>query len=385
MVNKRKDWGGLKKIALLGSTGSIGCQTLKLIENDSNFHVDLLAAGKNIGLLEKQIYQYKPRYAFVKDESLAKVLKEKIASQSSCTVISDLNLLLELIRNNKYEKIVNAIVGMAGILPTLAAVETGQSIAIANKETLVCAGHLLMPLAKETGAEILPIDSEHSAIAQCLTGEDFNSVDYIIITASGGPFYDKKDLDLEKVTVEDALAHPNWSMGAKISIDSATMVNKALEVMEAKWLFNLSLDRIKVLIHPKSIVHSMVCFQDGAVKAQLGLPDMALPIAYALYGYKRMEAKDRLDLAKVCNLSFYPVDKGRFLGFDLGMEAARIGGSMPTVFNAANETAVSKFLNRNIGFMDIPKIIDSCMQGHSVIKEPTIEDILNIGRELGLE
>ena len=385
MVNKRKDWGGLKKIALLGSTGSIGCQTLKLIENDSNFHVDLLAAGKNIGLLEKQIYQYKPRYAFVKDESLAKVLKGKIASQSSCTVISDLNLLLELIRNNKYEKIVNAIVGMAGILPTLAAVETGQSIAIANKETLVCAGHLLMPLAKETGAEILPIDSEHSAIAQCLTGEDFNSVDYIIITASGGPFYDKKDLDLEKVTVEDALAHPNWSMGAKISIDSATMVNKALEVMEAKWLFHLTLDRIKVLIHPKSIVHSMVCFQDGAVKAQLGLPDMALPIAYALYGYKRMEAKDRLDLAKICNLSFYPVDKGRFLGFDLGMEAAKIGGSMPTVFNAANETAVSKFLNRNIGFMDIPKIIDSCMQGHSVIKEPTIEDILNIGRELGLE
>ena len=385
MVNKRKDWGGLKKIALLGSTGSIGCQTLKLIENDSNFHVDLLAAGKNIGLLEKQIYQYKPRYAFVKDESLAKVLKEKIESHSSCTVISDLNLLLELIRNNKYEKIVNAIVGMAGILPTLAAVETGQSIAIANKETLVCAGHLLMPLAKETGAEILPIDSEHSAIAQCLTGEDFNAVDYIIITASGGPFYDKKDLDLEKVTVEDALAHPNWSMGAKISIDSATMVNKALEVMEAKWLFHLTLDRIKVLIHPKSIVHSMVCFQDGAVKAQLGLPDMALPIAYALYGYKRMEAKDRLDLAKICNLSFYPVDKGRFLGFDLGMEAAKIGGSMPTVFNAANETAVSKFLNRNIGFMDIPKIIDSCMQGHSVIKEPTIEDILNIGRELGLE
>lgn len=385
MVNKRKDWGGLKKIALLGSTGSIGCQTLKLIENDSNFHVDLLAAGKNIGLLEKQIYQYKPRYAFVKDESLAKVLKEKIASQSSCTVISDLNLLLELIRNNKYEKIVNAIVGMAGILPTLAAVETGQSIAIANKETLVCAGHLLMPLAKETGAEILPIDSEHSAIAQCLTGEDFNSVDYIIITASGGPFYDKKDLDLEKVTVEDALAHPNWSMGAKISIDSATMVNKALEVMEAKWLFHLTLDRIKVLIHPKSIVHSMVCFKDGAVKAQLGLPDMALPIAYALYGYKRMEAKDRLDLAKVCNLSFYPVDKGRFLGFDLGMEAARIGGSMPTVFNAANEAAVSKFLNRNIGFMDIPKIIDSCMQGHSVIKEPKIEDILNIGMEFGLE
>lgn len=384
-MNVGKDLVSLKKIVLLGSTGSIGCQTLKLIEKDKDFSIEILAAGKNIALLEKQIYQYKPGHAFVKDESLAKKLQEKIASHSSCVVISDLNLLLELIRNNRYDRIVNAIVGMAGILPTLAAVESGQRIAIANKETLVCAGHILMPLAKKTGARLLPVDSEHSAIAQCLVGEDLDSVDHIIITASGGPFYHKKELDLEKVTPEEALAHPNWTMGAKISIDSATMVNKALEVMEAKWLFDLSLDRIKVLIHPKSIVHSMVCFQDGAIKAQLGLPDMLLPISYALYGYKRVGAKDRLDLAKVCDLSFYPVEKGEFSGFDLGMEAARIGGSMPTVFNAANEMAVSKFLNHEIGFADIPKIIEKCMQEHSVIQEPTIKDILNIGRELGVE
>lgn len=371
----------MKHIVILGSTGSIGVQSLELIDQDKDFKVEILAAGKNIELLEKQIYKYEPEFAYVKDKEAAQVLKVRLKEKSSCKVLDDLKELIELIKAKKYDMVLNAIVGMAGVLPTLAAVESGQKLAIANKETLVCAGHILMSLAKKTGAKIIPVDSEHSAIAQCLVGENYSSIDHIIITASGGPFYDKQ-LDLSKVTVQDALAHPNWSMGAKISIDSATMVNKALEVMEAKWLFQLRLEDIKVLIHPKSIVHSMVCFKDGAIKAQLGVPDMKLPISYALYDYNRKSLGQRLDLAKIGQLQFYEVKKNQYSGFELGLQAAKIGGSMPTVFNAANEMAVSEFLNEKISFADIPRFIETAMDAHEVKNNPSIEEILGIEAEL---
>lgn len=371
----------MKHIVILGSTGSIGVQSLALIDQDKDFKVEILAAGRNIELLEKQIYKYEPSFAYVHDKEAARLLKSRLKEKASCRVIDEMGELTELIKAGQYDMVLNAIVGMAGILPTLAAVESGRKTAIANKETLVCAGHILMSLAKKTGAKIIPVDSEHSAIAQCLAGESHSSIDHIIITASGGPFYNKQ-LDLSKVRVQEALAHPNWSMGAKISIDSATMVNKALEVMEAKWLFHLELENIKVLIHPKSIVHSMVCFKDGAIKAQLGVPDMKLPISYALYDYNRKSLGQRLDLAKIGQLQFYEVKKNQYSGFELGIQAAKIGGSMPTVFNAANEMAVSEFLNEKISFADIPSLIETAMDAHEVKNNPSIEEILGIEAEL---
>lgn len=371
----------MKKIVLLGSTGSIGVQTLELLDNYKEFQVDLLAAGKNVDLLEKQILKYKPEYTYMENRECSKELKNRLSKTSSCKVLPTLQDLIQLLKTQEFDMIINAIVGMKGILPTLAAVEAGHRIAIANKETLVCAGHILMPLSKKTGAEMIPIDSEHSAIAQCIAGETVDSIDHLIITASGGPFFGK-DVDLSKVRVEDALKHPNWSMGAKITIDSATMVNKALEVMEAKWLFDMELSDIKVLIHPGSIVHSMVCFKDGAIKAQLGVPNMKLPIGYALFQYNRIEMTERLNLAKIGNLEFYPVEEGMFAGFDLGLKSASIGGSMPTVFNAANEIAVSEFLNGRISFCDISKKIEAAMEGHTVLPSPSIEEILEIEAEL---
>lgn len=374
----------MKHIVILGSTGSIGIQTLELVDKDENLKVGLLVASKNIDLLEKQICEYRPEYAYVEDQDLSLILKNRIKERSTCRILSDLNELIEEIRNKEYDMIVNAIVGMAGILPTFAAVEAGHKVAIANKETLVCAGHILTKLAEQTGARLIPIDSEHSAIAQCLVGEDLFDVDHLILTASGGPFY-KKNLDLSKISVEEALAHPNWSMGAKISIDSATMVNKALEVMEAGWLFAKDHEDIRVLIHPESIVHSMVCFRDGAIKAQIGAADMRLPISYALYEYKRRKLAERLDFTKISGLHFYEVEQGMFRGFDLGLEAARIGGSMPTVFNASNEIAVSKFLHREISFACIPDMIEKAMQAHKLKKQPSLDEILEIEKELRSE
>ena len=350
-----------KGLMLLGSTGSIGRQVLEIIRKDEDFKVLLLSA----------------KYVYVQDKDSAVKLKNAL-TDSSCKVFFDTELLFDLLRNNDYYMAINAIVGMQGIRATMAVIESGHDIGIANKETLVCAGHILMPLSKKTGSSIFAIDSEHSAIVQSFIGEKKENIDHIIITASGGPFFEKNRNELEKVTINDALKHPNWSMGRKISIDSATMVNKALEVMEAKWLFDIDIDRIKVVVHRQSIIHSAVCYNDGAIKAQMGVTSMLLPISYALYKYDRKVDLEKLDLIKIARLDFAEVKKDIFDGFYLGIEAAKIGGSMPTIFNAANEMAVNKFLNKEIGFLDIPRIIKNHMDKHSVIENPSIEDILNI-------
>ena len=366
-----------KGLMLLGSTGSIGRQVLEIIRKDEDFKVLLLSAKNNITLLKDQIEEFLPEYVYVQDKDSAVKLKNAL-TDSSCKVFFDTELLFDLLRNNDYYMAINAIVGMQGIRATMAVIESGHDIGIANKETLVCAGHILMPLSKKTGSSIFAIDSEHSAIVQSFIGEKKENIDHIIITASGGPFFEKNRNELEKVTINDALKHPNWSMGRKISIDSATMVNKALEVMEAKWLFDIDIDRIKVVVHRQSIIHSAVCYNDGAIKAQMGVTSMLLPISYALYKYDRKVDLEKLDLIKIARLDFAEVKKDIFDGFYLGIEAAKIGGSMPTIFNAANEMAVNKFLNKEIGFLDIPRIIKNHMDKHSVIENPSIEDILNI-------
>lgn len=366
-----------KGLMLLGSTGSIGRQVLEIIRKDEDFKVLLLSAKNNITLLKDQIEEFMPEYVYVQDKDSAVKLKNAL-TDSSCKVFFDTELLFDLLRNNDYYMAINAIVGMQGIRATMAVIESGHDIGIANKETLVCAGHILMPLSKKTGSSIFAIDSEHSAIVQSFIGEKKENIDHIIITASGGPFFEKNRNELEKVTINDALKHPNWSMGRKISIDSATMVNKALEVMEAKWLFDIDIDRIKVVVHRQSIIHSAVCYNDGAIKAQMGVTSMLLPISYALYKYDRKVDLEKLDLIKIARLDFAEVKKDIFDGFYLGIEAAKIGGSMPTIFNAANEMAVNKFLNKEIGFLDIPRIIKNHMDKHSVIENPSIEDILNI-------
>ncbi len=366
-----------KGLMLLGSTGSIGRQVLEIIRKDEDFKVLLLSAKNNITLLKDQIEEFLPEYVYVQDKDSAVKLKNALTG-SSCKVFFDTELLFDLLRNNDYYMAINAIVGMQGIRATMAVIESGHDIGIANKETLVCAGHILMPLSKKTGSSIFAIDSEHSAIVQSFIGEKKENIDHIIITASGGPFFEKNRNELEKVTINDALKHPNWSMGRKISIDSATMVNKALEVMEAKWLFDIDIDRIKVVVHRQSIIHSAVCYNDGAIKAQMGVTSMLLPISYALYKYDRKVDLEKLDLIKIARLDFAEVKKDIFDGFYLGIEAAKIGGSMPTIFNAANEMAVNKFLNKEIGFLDIPRIIKNHMDKHSVIENPSIEDILNI-------
>lgn len=370
-----------KKIMLLGSTGSIGKQVLEIVDKDKGFEVTLLAARTNISLLKKQIYKYSPSFAFVQDKAAADSLKSCL-TDSKCRIFSDENELLKILRESEYYMAINAIVGMRGILPTLAIIESGHDIGIANKETLVCAGHILMPLAKEKHSNIYAIDSEHSAIAQSLVGENTKNIDYLIITASGGPFFGKTRAELLNVDVAAALNHPNWSMGRKISIDSATMVNKALEVMEARWLFDVDFDRIKVVIHRQSIVHSAICYVDGAIKAQMGTPSMILPISYALYKYERMSAINRLDLINIARLDFADVSKDIYDGFFLGLEAAKMGGSMPTVFNAANEVAVAEFLAHKIGFLDIPIYIKEEMNKHSLISNPSIDDILEIENKM---
>lgn len=365
-----------KNIAILGSTGSIGTQTLEVVRENKDITVVGLSAGSNITLLEAQIREFHPKLAAVWDEAKAKELRIRTADLS-VKIVSGMEGLLELAAMEESDILVTAIVGMIGIRPTVAAIKAGKDIALANKETLVTAGHIIMPLAKECGGSILPVDSEHSAIFQALHGEERRELHKLLITASGGPFRGKKTADLEHVRVEDALKHPNWAMGQKITIDSATLVNKGLEVMEAKWLFDVDLDHIQVVVQPKSIIHSMVEFVDGAVMAQLGTPDMKLPIQYALYyPHRRYLPGERLDFHKLKEITFEEPDMETFRGLPMAMEASRIGGSMPTVFNAANEKAVAKFLHREIAFLDIYRMIESAMEHHPVIADPSLEQIL---------
>lgn len=365
-----------KTIAILGSTGSIGTQTLEVVRENKDLKVAALSAGSNIELLEAQIREFHPELAAVWEKEKAEELAVKVADLD-VRIVSGMEGLLELARLPKAEILVTAIVGMIGIRPTIAAIEAGKDIALANKETLVTAGHLIMPLAKKRGVQILPVDSEHSAIFQVLHGEQKREIHKLLITASGGPFRGKKREELEQVQVEDALKHPNWAMGQKITIDSATLVNKGLEVMEAKWLFDVDLDQIQVVVQPKSIIHSMVEFVDGAVLAQMGTPDMKLPIQYALYyPERRYLPGERLDFGKLKEITFEEPDMDTFLGLPLAMKASRIGGSMPTVFNAANEWAVTKFLKRKIGFLDIYRIIEEAMEHHAFVENPALEQIL---------
>lgn len=366
----------MKTIAVLGATGSIGTQTLEVARANKDIKVAALAAGRNIRLLEAQIREFQPRTAAVWEEKDAQALRTAVRDLD-VKIVSGMEGLLEVCTLPEVEIVVTAIVGMIGIRPTIAAIQAGKDIALANKETLVTAGHIIMPLAEQCGVKILPVDSEHSAIFQSLNGEDPQQIHKLLITASGGPFRGRKREELKNVRVEDALKHPNWSMGQKITIDSATLVNKGLEVMEARWLFGMDLDRIQVVVQPQSVIHSMVEFTDGAVIAQLGTPDMKLPIQYALYyPQRRFLAGDRLDFARLAQITFEEPDTDTFLGLPLAYRAARAGGSMPTVFNAANEKAVSKFLHREIGFTDIYEIITECMEAHRIRQNPSVEEIL---------
>lgn len=372
----------MKKIAILGSTGSIGTQTLDIVSKNDDLQVVGIAAGRNIELLEKQIRQFSPRLAAVGDEKKAQELKLRV-QDTNCKVVGGMEGLIELAVMEEAEILVTAIVGMIGIRPTVAAICAGKHIALANKETLVTAGHIIMPLAKEHDVKILPVDSEHSAIFQALNGENPKTIEKLLITASGGPFRGKKTEELKNIRVEDALKHPNWAMGQKITIDSATLVNKGLEVMEAKWLFDVDLDRIQVVVQPQSVIHSMIEFQDGSIMAQLGTPDMRLPIQYALYEGKRKYLDgERLDFAKLASITFENPDMDTFKGLPLAMQASKTGGSMPTVFNAANEKAVALFLNRKIGFLDIYEIIENAMNEHTLILNPTVEEIISIEQDM---
>ena len=372
----------MKKIALLGSTGSIGTQTLDVVRNQGDIQVTAMVAGSNIALLEKQIREFHPSIAAVWDEKKALELKAKVADLP-LKVVSGMDGLLEVATEKEAQIVVTAVVGMIGIRPTIAAMETGKDIALANKETLVTAGHIIMPLAEKLGVKILPVDSEHSAIFQSLNGEHGNKIHKILLTASGGPFRGRTREQMASVQVEDALKHPNWSMGRKITIDSSTMVNKGLEVMEAHWLFDVEMDQVQVVVQPQSIIHSMVEYEDGAVIAQLGTPDMRLPIQYALYyPERRYLPGDRLDFWKLSQITFEKPDLENFHGLALAYEAGRRGGSLPTVFNAANEYAVAKFLNREISYLEITDMIQKAMENHKVIDDPTVEQILETEREV---
>lgn len=366
----------MKKIAVLGSTGSIGTQTLDVVRANKDIEVKALAAGRNIKKLEEQIREFHPDLAAVWDEKDAGELRARTADLQ-VKIVSGMEGLIEAAVCPQAQILVTAIVGMIGIVPTIEAIKTGKDIALANKETLVTAGHIIMPLAKEKGVRILPVDSEHSAIFQCLNGENQKRISKILLTASGGPFRGKKREELKNIRVEDALKHPNWTMGQKITIDSATLVNKGLEVLEAGWLFGVDVDRIQVVVQPQSVIHSMVEFEDGAVMAQLGTPDMHLPIQYALYyPDRRPLAGERLDFWKLRDLTFEKPDTETFPGLEYAVRAAKAGGTMPTVMNAANERAVAKFLNRQIGFLDIYQVIAFCMENHRVIPNPSVSQIL---------
>ena len=366
----------MRSISILGSTGSIGTQTLSVVDENSDMKVVGLSCGKNISLLEKQARKYRPRLVCVSEASDAKCLKEAL-KDTDIRVTCGMEGLIEVATLDEADIVLTAIVGMIGIRPTIAAIEKKKDIALANKETLVTGGHLIMPLAKKMGVSILPVDSEHSAIFQSLQGNRDNPVDKILLTASGGPFRGKTYEELEGVTLEDALHHPNWSMGKKITIDSATMVNKGLEVMEAKWLFDVPLSKIQVTVHPESILHSAVQYEDGAIIGQLGTPDMRLPILYALcYPHRRELSGEKLDLFDIGKLTFEKPDFETFYGLQLAFDAANTGGNMPTIYNAANEKAVSMFLEKKIRFLEIPEIISESMVEVAYQKDPTLEDIL---------
>ena len=372
----------MKKIAILGSTGSIGTQTLEVVRENGDLQVLGLAAGNNIKLLEAQIREFHPMVAAVWSEEKAKELRDRV-KDLDVKIVSGMEGLIEVSVLEGAEILVTAIVGMIGIRPTIEAIKAGKDIALANKETLVTAGHIIMPLAKEHQVQILPVDSEHSAIFQSLQGNPRCALKKILLTASGGPFRGKKREDLEKIQVEDALKHPNWEMGRKITIDSSTLVNKGLEVIEAKWLFDVDIEQIEVVVHPQSIIHSMVEYVDGAIIAELGTPDMKLQIQYALYyPERRYLSGDRVDFSTLSQLTFEKPDLETFYGLRLAMEAGKAGGSLPTVFNAANERAVSKFLNREIAYLQIPEIIETCMQSHKNVESPTVDEILQIEQEI---
>lgn len=368
----------MKKIAILGSTGSIGTQTLEVVRNQEDLEVTALAAGANIDLLEQQIKEFHPKIVCVWEEEKARELAKRL-QEKKVEIVTGIEGLIACATEQEAQLVVTAVVGMIGIRPTMEAIKAGKDIALANKETLVTAGHIIMPLAQEHHVSILPVDSEHSAIFQAINGENKKEISKLILTASGGPFRGKKREDLEHIKVEDALKHPNWAMGRKITIDSSTMVNKGLEVIEAKWLFDISFDKIQVVIQPQSIIHSMVEYKDGAVMAQLGTPDMKLPIQYALfYPERRNLPGERLDFYNIGQITFEKPDLETFRGLKLAYEVGEIGGSMPTVYNAANERAVAKFLNREIGYLEIIEIIEYTLEHHKVVKNPSIFEILEI-------
>lgn len=367
----------MKQIAILGSTGSIGTQTLEVVRENGDIQVLAMAAGNNIALLEQQIREFHPKLVAVWSEEKAKELRDRI-KDTKTEVMCGMDGLIAVSVYKDVEILVTAIVGMIGIRPTIEAIKAGKHIALANKETLVTAGHIIMPLAKEYGVSILPVDSEHSAIFQSLQGNEHKSIHKILLTASGGPFRGKKEEDLLNIKVEDALKHPNWTMGQKITIDSSTMINKGLEVIEAKWLFDVDVDQVQVVVQPQSIIHSMVEYVDGAIMAELGTPDMKLPIQYALYyPERRYLPGDRLDFWSLGKIDFEKPDMKTFYGLELAYEAGRKGGSLPTVFNAANELAVSKFLNREIKYLEIMEIVEDCMRVHRNIENPTLQQILD--------
>ena len=366
----------MKKIAILGSTGSIGTQTLDIVREQGDIQVVAMAAGSNISLLEAQMREFKPSLVSVWDEKKASELRTN-TKDLGIKIVSGMEGLLEVSVIPESEILVTAIVGMLGIRPTIAAIKAGKKIALANKETLVTAGHIIIPLAKEYKVPILPVDSEHSAIFQSLQGAGDNKISKILLTASGGPFRGRKSDDLKNIQVEDALKHPNWSMGRKITIDSSTLVNKGLEVMEAKWLFDVALDQIQVVVHPQSVIHSAVEYQDGAVIAQLGTPDMRLPIQYALYYPERRNLSGRrLDLFEIADLTFEKPDTDTFRGLALAYLAMEKGGNIPTVYNAANEKAVSLFLDRKISYPEITELIEACMEDAEFIDHPDVDEIL---------
>ncbi|MEE3494928.1 MAG: 1-deoxy-D-xylulose-5-phosphate reductoisomerase [Butyrivibrio sp.] len=373
----------MRSIVLLGSTGSIGTQTLDVVRNNKDeLKVVGLAANKRVSDVEQQVREFKPKYVCMFDTEAAKELQEKIAD-TGIKVMSGMDGLLEIVSVPEADTVLTAVVGMIGIRPTIKAIECGKDIALANKETLVCAGHIIMPLAKEKNVQILPVDSEHSAIFQSLVGQPKDKVEKILLTASGGPFRGKKREELAAMTAADALKHPNWDMGPKVTIDSSSLVNKGLEVMEARWLFDVSLDNIEVLVHPQSIVHSAVQYVDGAVIAQLGVPDMKLPIQYALfYPDRRPMAEKRLDLFELGTLSFEKPDTDTFRGLKLAFDSAYAGGSMPTVFNAANEMAVRRFLKGDIKYLEIYDMIEEAMTHHNKIENPDVAQILDAEKEV---
>lgn len=371
----------IKKISVLGSTGSIGTQTLEIARYNQDIGITALAAGSNVELLEKQVREFHPKIACLWKEEAARELKRRIRDLD-VKVVSGMEGLMEAACEPEAQIVVTAVVGMIGIRPTIAAMEAGKDIALANKETLVTAGHIIMPLAKEKGVKILPVDSEHSAIFQCLQGAGENRIHKILLTASGGPFRGRSREQLVGVQPEDALKHPNWSMGRKITIDSSTMVNKGLEVMEAHWLFDVDMDQVQVVIQPASVIHSMIEYEDGAVIAQLGTPDMKLPIQYALYyPERRFLPGDRLDFTKLKEITFDEPDMKTFRGLKLAYEAGKAGGSLPTVFNAANELAVSLFLEKKIPYLAITDLIQGAMENHKRKAAPNVDQILAAEQE----